>query len=88
MMIGQSTKLNLEREDMKKRALFLFGDIVVVDENEIGVIVKTWENVKGFTYEVYVRSYNAIFEYDENKIDRYIVRHKYLSEEELEWQNS
>lgn len=73
---------------MKKRALFLFGDIVVVDADQIGVVVKTWENNKGFTYEVYVRSYNKINVYEEKEIDRYRVRHKYLDEEELMWQNS
>ena len=71
-----------------KRPLFLFGDIVVVDVDQIGVVVKTWENNKGFSYEVYVRSYNKINVYEEKEIDRYRVRHKYLSEEELMWQNS
>ena len=71
-----------------KRPLFLFGDIVVVDVNQIGVVVKTWENNKGYTYEVYVRSYNKINTYEEREIDRYRVRHKYLDEEELMWQNS
>lgn len=71
-----------------KRPLFLFGDIVVVDVDQIGVVVKTWENNKGFTYEVYVRSYNKINTYEEREIDRYRVRHKYLDEEELAWQNS
>ena len=71
-----------------KRPLFLFGDIVVVDVDQIGVVVKTWENNKGYTYEVYVRSYNKINTYEEREIDRYRVRHKYLDEEELMWQNS
>lgn len=72
-----------------KRALFLFGDIVVVDVNQIGVVVKTWQRIDGsYYYEVYVRSYNKINEYEEREMGRYRVRHKYLSEEELEWQNS
>lgn len=66
---------------------FLFGDIVVVDDNQIGVIVKSWEDSLGFYYEVYVRSYNFIKDYREEEIERYRVRHKYLSEEEMEWQN-
>ena len=69
---------------------FLFGDIVVVDEILIGVIVKSWDGSqydRGFFYDVYVRVYNAIREYDEADIDRYRVRHKYLNEEELEYQN-
>lgn len=71
---------------MDKRPLFLFGDIVVIEENLIGIVVKTWENSKGFCYEVYVRNYNMIKEYEENKIDRYRVRHKELNEEEMYYQ--
>lgn len=71
-----------------KRPLFLFGDIVVVDVDQIGVVVKTWENNYGFTYEVYVRNYNKINTYEEREMDRYRVRHKYLDEEELARQNS
>ena len=73
---------------MDRKALYLFGDIVIVDVNQIGVVVKTWENSNGFRYEVYVRSYNKIIEYEEREISRYRVRHKYLDEEELYYQNS
>lgn len=70
------------------KAKFLFGDIVVVDETSIGVIVKTWERATGgFYYEVYVRLANRIIEYDEDKIERYRVRHKFLNEEEMEYQH-
>lgn len=71
---------------------FLFGDIVVVEGNLIGVVVKSWQtdiNAKTFPtymYEVYVREFNAIVEYKENQIDRYRVRHKYLNEEEMKYQ--
>lgn len=67
---------------------FCFGDIVVVDGENIGVVVKSWINMKNntHTYEVYVRMAQGIKEYDESEIERYMVRHKYLSEEELEWQ--
>ena len=70
---------------------FCFGDIVVVDGNQIGVIVKSWEqSSKGLpvSHDVYVRSYNAIASYPENEIERYMVRHKYLDEQELEWQHN
>lgn len=69
-----------------RKPLYLFGDIVVVDESLIGVIVKTWENSKGYYYEVYVRNYNGIKEYQENEIDRYRVRHKELNKEEMYYQ--
>lgn len=66
---------------------FCFGDIVVVEGSYIGVIVKSWINSKnGVVHEVYVRSYGNIVEYREADIQRYMVRHKYLNEEELEYQ--
>lgn len=68
--------------------IFLFGDIVVVDEIFLGVVVKTWENDTDIVYDVYVRSYNAIRQYKQNDIERYRVRHKELNEEELFYQNN
>lgn len=67
---------------------FTFGDIVVVDTDNIGVVVKCWiKNIgEEFSYEVYVRNYNAIKEYKEEEIERYMVRHKYLSDEEKVYQ--
>lgn len=67
---------------------FCFGDIVVVDKNNIGVVVKSWINGKdnSHNYDVYVRMYNGIVNYQEDQIERYMVRHKYLSEEEMEYQ--
>jgi len=67
---------------------FTFGDIVVVDTDNIGVVVKCWikNNGEEFSYEVYVRNYNAIKEYREEEIERYMVRHKYLSDEEKVYQ--
>lgn len=71
---------------------YCFGDIVIVDNTLIGVIVKSWEPalISGgeVTHEVYVRSYNSIREYPESAIKRYMVRHKYLDEQELEWQKN
>ena len=73
---------------------FLFGDIVVIEQDLIGVVVKTWDKresiheKKGYYYEVYVRSYNTIKEYHEDDIERYRVRHKELNEEEFDYQNS
>ena len=66
---------------------FCFGDIVVVEGAFIVVIVKSWiSSQKGVVHEVYVRSYGNIVEYKESDIQRYMVRHKYLNEEELEYQ--
>ena len=77
---------NLEREEECMK--FLFGDIVVVEKCLIGVIVKSWQSTKrGNYYEVYVRNYNRIIEYNESDIERYKVRHKELNDEELYYQN-
>lgn len=75
---------------------YTFGDIVVVDDENIGVVVKCWgRSIAGPSrgkdepkYEVYVRMYNGIKEYPESEMERYLVRHKYLSEEEKEWQEN
>jgi hypothetical protein len=73
---------------------YTFGDIVVVDGENIGVVVKSWVTMKkgensrreDNSYEVYVRMYNRIKEYPESEIERYMVRHKYLSAEEKQYQ--
>lgn len=66
---------------------FCFGDIVIVEDNLIGVVVKSWiRDNKEIIYEVYVRSYNCIKKYKEKDIERYMVRHKELNDEEIEYQ--
>jgi hypothetical protein len=67
---------------------FLFGDIVVINKNQIGVIVKVWEHcvTSTYEYEVYNRMTNRLEMYAEENIERYRVRHKYLNEEELKYQ--
>lgn len=65
-----------------------FGDIVVVEENLIGVVVKTWIGTRGIRHEVYVRSFNSIKEYLDNEVERYMVRHKELDDQEVEWQHN
>lgn len=68
---------------------FCFGDIVVVEESLIGVVVKRWVgNVSGNNYDVYVRMFNGTKNYRENEIERYMVRHKHLDEQELEYQTN
>jgi len=66
---------------------FTFGDIVIVEENLIGVVVKSWGEsllgTKPVHHEVYVRSYNSIKEYEEYQMRRYLVRHKELNEDEI-----
>jgi len=52
---------------------FSFGNIVIVDQTEVGVIVKSWAGsiTKPNHYDVYVRSYNGIKEYLEQEISPY-----------------
>ena len=65
----------------------VFGDIVVVEEVFIGVVVKCWHNDKtGNNYDIYVQSFNGIKNYKENEVERYMVRHKELNDEELMYQ--
>lgn len=68
---------------------FCFGDIVIVDDCYIGVIVRSWVDMKdnGHNYDVYVRVRNSIMNYKEEDIERYMVRHKCLDEEELMYQH-
>ncbi len=69
---------------------FCFGDIVVVEDNLIGVVVKSWitysKGKKINNYDVYVRMHNSIKNFREEDVERYMVRHKYLNDEELEYQ--
>jgi hypothetical protein len=70
---------------------FCFGDIVVVEENQIGVVVKSWcKSLLGAeaSHDVYVRTTGQIVNYQESQIQRYMVRHKYLDEQEVEWNNN
>ena len=57
---------------------FQFGNVVVVEDDQIGCIVKTWDDD---TYEVYVRCYNCIRTYKTKDIQPYIYS-KELSDEE------
>ncbi len=48
---------------------FQFGNVVVVDDDQIGVVVKSWA---AGHHDVYVRSYNSIREYDFKDIRHYV----------------
>lgn len=52
-----------------------------MEDELIGVIVKSWENN---THDVYVRYHNAIAEYKEDDI-KHFVYSKYLGEEEKDF---
>jgi hypothetical protein len=69
---------------------FQFGNVVVVDGGQIGVIVKSWDKDEsvftdnGKTYDVYVRNLNGFREYREEDIRRFIYS-KDLTDEEKEF---
>ena len=66
---------------------FQFSNVVVVDDDQIGVIVKTYSSGKGrFSYDIYVRSYNSIHVYPEGKI-KHFVYSKHLADDEYEFYN-
>ena len=70
---------------------FCFGDIVVVNTDEIGVVCKCWrKSMKSMEpeYEVYCRMSEEMKLFPESKIQRYMVRHKYLDENEMTWQRN
>ena len=59
-------------------ASFQFGNVVVVEDDLIGVIVKSWADV---THEVYVRHFNSIKEYKESEITHYVYSKELLDEQ-------
>jgi len=69
------------------KSKFLFGDIVVINHNHVGVILKTWKTNNKFDYDIFDRMTSQIENHEEDDIDRYRVRHKYLDEDELSYQD-
>jgi hypothetical protein len=66
---------------MSQTPRFQFSNVVIVDGDNVGVIVKTWGKSRNrpIHYEVYVRMYNRVMEYDENEI-KHLVYDKYIEE--------
>lgn len=62
---------------------FQFSNVVIVEDDLIGCIVKTWGASKnrGIHYEVYVRYFNKVKEYNEEDI-KHLVYDKVLPSEE------
>lgn len=60
---------------------FQFANVVVVDDGQIGVIVKSWADGN---QDVYVRSYNGVRQYLESDIRHYVYS-KELSMEQFEY---
>lgn len=75
----QQRQLALE----ERGVTFQFGQVVVVDTDQIGVIVKSWQDC---THDVYVRSYNGVRTYPEGDI-KALVYNKELPEGEINFYN-
>lgn len=64
---------------------FQFSNVVVVDGDQIGVVVKSFGTPeKGYSYDVYVRSYNTVGNYQESQINHFIYS-KILGEGDIEF---
>ena len=63
---------------------FQFSNVVVVDDDQVGVIVKSWDGDKGYNYDVYVRGYNGVKNYTEAEIQHFVYS-KNLSPDEYEF---
>ncbi len=66
--------------------MFQFGNVVVVGDDQIGVIVKSWSDDTYEVYEVYVREYNAVRSYESSEI-KHFVYSKHLSADEYKLYN-
>ncbi len=69
------------------KPIFQFSNVVVVNDDQIGVILKTWGpslKRKEYHYEVYVRSLNMINEFEESDIMHFVYS-KELAEDEKEF---
>lgn len=67
-----------------EHAVFQFGNVVVVEGDLIGVIVKSWgpsSKTGKYSHEVYVRMFNGIKDYPEEEI-RHFIYSKELTEED------
>jgi len=69
---------------MKNKPIFQFSNVVVVDGENIGVIVKTWDIGPCYSYDVYVRYHSVVKNYHEFDI-KHFVYSKELSEDEQEF---
>ena len=63
---------------------FQFGNVVVVDIENIGVIVKTWGNRGVYSYDVYVRYSSTVSSYMEDEIQHFVYS-KELAEDEKDF---
>lgn len=64
----------IKEEMTRDTRKYRFSNVVIVKGNLVGVIVKTWGASKnrGIHYEVYVRLWNSIEEFNEDEIKHFV----------------
>lgn len=64
---------------------YQFGNVVVTEGGQLGVICKTWmcSQSRPHHYDVYIRSLDALREYDEDTLRHYVFS-KELADDELD----
>lgn len=60
---------------------YQFSNVVVVENNLVGVVVKSWANN---THEVYVRYFNSVRTYKEKEM-KHLIYDKVLDDDSLEF---
>ena len=61
---------------------FLFGDIVIVKDIQIGIVVKTFIVGNEYEYGIFNRVSDRLERYTESEMDRFKITDKFLSEEQ------
>lgn len=61
---------------------FGFGNVVMVDDGLVGVVIKSWGGSGSYNHDVYVRSFNGIRNYRESEM-RHFIYDKELTQESL-----
>ena len=61
---------------------FYFGDLVIVDDGCLGVVIRMWSDC---TYDIFVRSYDSIGKYKDVAIQKYISKPNTRGDTECEY---
>ena len=56
-----------------------FADIVIIRNRYIGLVCRVWDNG---SYDVYCRTQNTVFTYDEEDVSEYVFRKEVRTEPE------
>jgi hypothetical protein len=57
---------------------FQFSNVVVVETDLIGVVVKVWNyNEDDYSYDIYIQKYSIIKNYNEDEIQQFVYSHEF-----------